>query len=148
MIDNGTGYTKMGYAGSEEPSYVIPTLIGHPVSQQGGAAMRKGGEGLGDMDFYIGNEALMRKKTYPVTSPIKQGIIEVTANLVNLSCLENIPHDKMPLIELESHGENVGEIYIQLPQMRAGRALLPLDGASFQHAREPRVHRRSYVRNV
>ncbi len=27
VIDNGTGYTKMGYAGNFEPSYIIPTCI-------------------------------------------------------------------------------------------------------------------------
>jgi len=27
VIDNGTGYTKMGYAGNMEPSYIIPTTI-------------------------------------------------------------------------------------------------------------------------
>ncbi len=28
VIDNGTGYTKMGYAGNCEPSFIIPSLIG------------------------------------------------------------------------------------------------------------------------
>ena len=27
VIDNGTGYTKMGYAGNLEPSFIIPTAI-------------------------------------------------------------------------------------------------------------------------
>lgn len=27
VIDNGTGYTKMGYAGNMEPSYMIPSVI-------------------------------------------------------------------------------------------------------------------------
>jgi actin-related protein len=27
VIDNGTGYTKMGYAGNMEPSYIIPTVV-------------------------------------------------------------------------------------------------------------------------
>jgi len=27
VIDNGTGYTKMGYAGNTEPAFDIPTLI-------------------------------------------------------------------------------------------------------------------------
>ncbi len=27
VIDNGTGYTKMGYAGNMEPAFDIPTLI-------------------------------------------------------------------------------------------------------------------------
>jgi actin-related protein len=27
VIDNGTGYSKMGYAGNAEPSYLIPTVV-------------------------------------------------------------------------------------------------------------------------
>ena len=27
VIDNGTGFTKMGYAGNFEPSYIIPSVI-------------------------------------------------------------------------------------------------------------------------
>jgi actin-related protein 3 len=27
VIDNGTGYTKMGYAGNMEPSYMMPSVI-------------------------------------------------------------------------------------------------------------------------
>ncbi len=27
VIDNGTGFTKMGYAGNAEPTFDIPTLI-------------------------------------------------------------------------------------------------------------------------
>ncbi len=28
VLDNGTGYTKMGYAGNVEPSFIIPSVIG------------------------------------------------------------------------------------------------------------------------
>ena len=27
VIDNGTGYTKMGYAGNMDPNYIIPSMI-------------------------------------------------------------------------------------------------------------------------
>ena len=27
VIDNGTGYSKMGYAGNVDPSYIIPSTI-------------------------------------------------------------------------------------------------------------------------
>ena len=33
VIDNGTGFTKMGYAGNMEPSYLIPTTIATPVNK-------------------------------------------------------------------------------------------------------------------
>jgi len=31
IIDNGTGFTKMGYAGNMEPSYIIPTVVADSV---------------------------------------------------------------------------------------------------------------------
>jgi len=33
VIDNGTGYTKMGYAGNMEPSYIIPSVIAKAVQK-------------------------------------------------------------------------------------------------------------------
>ena len=33
VIDNGTGFTKMGYAGNFEPSYQIPSCIAKAVSR-------------------------------------------------------------------------------------------------------------------
>ena len=33
VIDNGTGYTKMGYAGNVEPQYIVPTVAGFKRSQ-------------------------------------------------------------------------------------------------------------------
>ena len=69
----------MGYAGSAEPSYVIPTLIGTPISQSKGRGgqMVRSSEGLGDLDFFIGNEAQARSNAYELNYPIKHGIIEV-----------------------------------------------------------------------
>ncbi len=53
VIDNGTGYTKMGFAGNCEPSYLVPTTL----CMAGDASKAVAGkEGLQDMDFYIGEE--------------------------------------------------------------------------------------------
>ena len=34
VIDNGTGYTKMGVAGNCEPSFIIPSVIGTKDAKQ------------------------------------------------------------------------------------------------------------------
>ena len=34
VIDNGTGYTKMGFAGNCEPSFIIPSVIGTKDAQK------------------------------------------------------------------------------------------------------------------
>jgi len=33
VIDNGTGYTKMGYAGNHDPSFIIPSIIATRADQ-------------------------------------------------------------------------------------------------------------------
>lgn len=33
VIDNGTGYTKMGYAGNVEPQYIVPTVAGFKATK-------------------------------------------------------------------------------------------------------------------
>ena len=33
VIDNGTGYTKMGYDGNMEPSYLIPSYVATHVNK-------------------------------------------------------------------------------------------------------------------
>lgn len=56
VIDNGTGYTKMGYAGNCEPSFIVPSVIGTKDPKNA----RKDMKGLEDMDFYIGDEVRSR----------------------------------------------------------------------------------------
>eukprot|EP01083_Nonionella_stella_P052494 139260_1 len=78
IIDNGTGYTKMGYAGNSEPNYIIPSVISLPVTKPG----MKGKDQCGDLDFFIGNEALVAKKqNYQIDYPIKHGIVENWDNM-------------------------------------------------------------------
>eukprot|EP01098_Paradermamoeba_levis_P007904 TRINITY_DN3291_c0_g1_i1.p1 TRINITY_DN3291_c0_g1~~TRINITY_DN3291_c0_g1_i1.p1 ORF type:complete len:461 (-),score=124.43 TRINITY_DN3291_c0_g1_i1:159-1421(-) len=79
VIDNGTGYTKMGYAPNYEPSYIIPSTI---ATQEGAAAAAAGPakqqqkKGIEDLDFFIGDEASAVARTYSVNNPIRHGQIE------------------------------------------------------------------------
>lgn len=79
VIDNGTGYTKMGYAGSAEPSFVIPTVIANPGT--GGHQTTGVKQGLDDLHFYIGDEAQKRQDTYDLDYPVRQGIVENWDNM-------------------------------------------------------------------
>jgi len=75
VIDNGTGYTKMGFAGNVEPQYIVPTVIAtqEGKGQQKAAAQKKGVE---DLDFFIGDEALANNKTYDIFYPVRHGQVE------------------------------------------------------------------------
>jgi actin-related protein 3 len=80
VIDNGTGYTKMGFAANYEPSYIIPTSIATQEGKTGGVAPQQKSavqkKTIDDLDFYIGDEATAVAKTYAVSNPIKHGQIE------------------------------------------------------------------------
>jgi len=81
VIDNGTGYTKMGYAGNCEPQYIIPSVIAAKDQKAAGTGVGKAAaakKGIEDLDFFIGDEALEGniKKTYQVYYPVKHGQVE------------------------------------------------------------------------
>jgi actin-related protein 3 len=75
VIDNGTGYTKMGFAGNVEPQYIIPTVIATQEGKgtQKAATQKKGVE---DLDSFVGDEALANNKTYDIFYPVRHGQIE------------------------------------------------------------------------
>jgi actin-related protein 3 len=75
VIDNGTGYTKMGFAGNVEPQYITPSVIATQEGKgiQKSAAQKKGVE---DLDFFIGDEALQYSKSYDMFYPIRHGQVE------------------------------------------------------------------------
>ncbi|KAH7645354.1 Actin- protein 3B [Dermatophagoides farinae] len=76
VIDNGTGYTKMGYSGNREPNFIIPSAIAiKETSKLGDQASRRLARGVDDLDFYIGDEAL-DATGYSVKYPIRHGIVE------------------------------------------------------------------------
>jgi len=75
VIDNGTGYTKMGFAGNTEPQYITPTII---ATQEGKGSQKAATQkkGVEDLDFYIGDEALGHSKTYDMFYPVRHGQID------------------------------------------------------------------------
>ncbi|KAF7186164.1 Actin-related protein 3 [Pseudocercospora fuligena] len=101
VMDNGTGYSKLGFAGNDSPSFVFPTAIatkgpgggggssgsGRPAvankptfltggaGPQGHLSAKRGTE---DLDFFIGDEALSAASGpgYGLHYPIRHGQIE------------------------------------------------------------------------
>jgi actin-related protein 3 len=80
VIDNGTGYTKMGYAGNTEPQYIIPTII---ATQEGKGAQKAATQkkGVEDLDFHIGDDAVANSKTYDTFSVLKHGQVDNWAHM-------------------------------------------------------------------
>lgn len=84
VMDNGTGLTKLGFAGNDSPSFVFPTAIATSTSAvktrklAGTSSNLSNKRGLEDLDFYIGNEALSAATgpNYSLSYPIRHGQIE------------------------------------------------------------------------
>jgi len=72
VIDNGTGYTKMGYAGNVEPSHIMPTAIADHLDK-GTVQISK--LQYDQLDFHIGYDAIKNKDNYNLIYPLKSGLI-------------------------------------------------------------------------
>ncbi len=71
VIDNGTGLSKNGYAGEDQPRSVWPTLIGYPRYESI----------MTDVDhytrdYYIGEEAINLRGVLRLVYPITHGVID------------------------------------------------------------------------
>lgn len=72
VVDVGTGYTKLGFAGNTEPQFIMPSCIAVKESAKIGNKIHKG---VDDLDFHIGDEA-SDKPNYSVKWPVRHGIVE------------------------------------------------------------------------
>ncbi|GME72915.1 unnamed protein product [[Candida] boidinii] len=90
VMDNGTGLTKLGFAGNDSPSWVFPTAIatrasaGTKSSTASKSNLSSATSGsnikrdMEDLDFFIGDEAIEASKGpgYALNYPIRHGQVE------------------------------------------------------------------------
>ncbi|KFK43582.1 hypothetical protein AALP_AA1G145000 [Arabis alpina] len=87
VIDNGTGYTKMGFAGNVEPCFILPTVVAvnesflnqSKTSLKANWATQHNAGVAADLDFFIGDEALTKSRsssTHNLHYPIEHGQVE------------------------------------------------------------------------
>lgn len=75
VIDNGTGYTKMGYAGNLDPDFFFPTAIADINKKSNLTVSNKNDE----YNYSIGNEALEMARTSPhhsLSYPMQNGVVD------------------------------------------------------------------------
>ena len=70
VIDNGTGLSKNGYAGEDQPRSVFPTIIGYPKYK---SIMTDVEHYV--REYYIGEEALGLRGVLKLVYPVEHGII-------------------------------------------------------------------------
>ena len=70
VCDNGTGFVKVGYAGSNFPSHIFPSLVGRPIIR----STQKVGN-IEVKDLMVGDEASQLRSMLEVNYPMENGIV-------------------------------------------------------------------------
>ncbi|EAX92523.1 Actin family protein [Trichomonas vaginalis G3] len=79
VIDTGSGFTKVGFAGYYEPKVEFPTVVGVPKD----STALIGGK---NVDFFVGNEVFTKSDLVDISKPIENGVI------VNWDDIEKVWH--------------------------------------------------------
>lgn len=72
VVDIGTGYSKLGFAGNTEPQFIQPSCIAVKEQAKVGTKVAKG---VDDLDFFLGDDA-QDKPNYSIKWPVRHGIVE------------------------------------------------------------------------
>ncbi|XP_070492712.1 actin-related protein 2 isoform X2 [Chironomus tepperi] len=70
VCDNGTGFVKCGYAGSNFPAHIFPSMVGRPTIR----AVNK----IGDIevkDLMVGDEASQLRSMLEISYPMENGMV-------------------------------------------------------------------------
>lgn len=70
VCDNGTGFVKCGFAGSNFPAHIFPALVGRPILR----STTKSGD-IEIKDIMIGDDASKLRSQLEVKYPIENGIV-------------------------------------------------------------------------
>jgi len=71
VVDNGTGFVKCGFAGSNFPEHVFPSVVGRPILR---AEERLGSTSI--RDIMVGDEAAENRSFLQITQPLEHGIVK------------------------------------------------------------------------
>ncbi|TEB21957.1 actin binding protein [Coprinellus micaceus] len=97
VVDNGTGFVKVGYAGSNFPEHVFPSIVGRPILR----AEERVGKGV-IKDIMIGDEAEDNRNFLQVTQPMEHGIVK---NWEDMRLLWNYTFDEK--LKVDPRGRKV-----------------------------------------
>ncbi|KAJ2338769.1 Arp2/3 complex subunit, actin nucleation center, partial [Coemansia erecta] len=75
VVDNGTGFAKVGYAGSNFPEHVFPSVVGRPMLRAEEATTLADVE-YAVKDINVGTEAAALRAILDMSYPLENGIIK------------------------------------------------------------------------
>ncbi|KAJ1568006.1 Actin- protein 2, partial [Cladochytrium tenue] len=79
VVDNGTGFVKAGYAGSNFPEAIFPAVVGRPIL--------RAEEKIGDIqlrDVMVGDEAAAVRSMLQMSYPMENGIVRNWDDMLHL----------------------------------------------------------------
>lgn len=81
VLDNGSGYLKVGFSGEDAPRAVLPTVVGIKTDDEAGAEEHAGMtvESQKKSQSFFGDEAL-REVNAQITKPVNRGEIRLESN--------------------------------------------------------------------
>ncbi|XP_076442211.1 actin-related protein 2-A-like [Babylonia areolata] len=79
VCDNGTGFVKCGYAGSNFPAHIFPSLVGRPVIR---SSAKIGNIEL--KDLMVGDEASQLRSMLEVNYPMDNGIVRNWEDMIHV----------------------------------------------------------------
>ncbi|XP_070578151.1 actin-related protein 2-B [Ptychodera flava] len=79
VCDNGTGFVKCGYAGSNFPAHIFPSMVGRPILR----STQKVGD-IEVKDLMVGDEASQLRSMLEVVYPMENGIVRNWDDMVHV----------------------------------------------------------------
>jgi len=70
VCDNGTGFVKCGFAGTNFPTSIFPSMVGRPLLRS-----EEKVEGIEIKDIMVGDEAAKLRSMLQITYPLENGIV-------------------------------------------------------------------------
>ncbi|GAA5827813.1 hypothetical protein JCM5353_006431 [Sporobolomyces roseus] len=74
VVDNGTGFVKCGYAGSNFPAHVFPSIIGRPILRAEERGNNSSSAAI--QDIMVGDLASENRSYLQLTQPMEHGIVK------------------------------------------------------------------------
>jgi len=79
VCDNGTGFVKCGYAGSNFPAHIFPSMIGRPLMRY-----EEEFKNVELKDIMVGDECAQHRSMLDISYPVENGIVQDWKGMVNL----------------------------------------------------------------
>lgn len=74
VVDNGTGFVKVGYAGSNFPEHVFASIVGRPLLRM--EEKDAGSLATQIKDIMVGDEAEQLRNYLQINQPMEHGVVK------------------------------------------------------------------------